>query len=115
MTREMGEGQKGKEDRAQTLDTKETGIVNGSSGLRDSGLSSALTHIDLEGRVNMVDVGAKTMTVRTARARCRVVLGPKAYALVKDNNIRKGDVLTVAQLAGIMGAKQNGKSYPAVP
>ena len=54
----------------------------------------------------MVDVSTKVDTVRTAVAAGRVLLGEEAFALVAENKIRKGDVLGIAQVAGILGAKQ---------
>lgn len=60
----------------------------------------------------MVDVGDKPDTVRTAVAAGRVVLGQQAFGLVRENKVRKGDVLSVAQVAGIMGAKQTSKLIP---
>ena len=60
----------------------------------------------------MVDVGKKHPTHRTATASARVLLGPTAYSLVAQNQIAKGDVLTVAQLAGIMGAKHTATLIP---
>ncbi len=60
----------------------------------------------------MVDVSTKTDTVRTAVAAGRVLLGEEAFGLVTENKIRKGDVLGIAQVAGIMGAKQTSKLIP---
>lgn len=60
----------------------------------------------------MVDISQKANTVRTAVAVGRVLLGDVAFQLVVDNKIRKGDVLSVAQIAGIMGAKQTSKLIP---
>lgn len=74
--------------------------------------SPTLTHVNPQGGVRMVDVGAKPDTVRTAVAAGRVVLGPQAFQLVQENKVRKGDVLGVAQVAGIMGAKQTSKLIP---
>jgi len=71
-----------------------------------------LTHVDASGRASMVDVGSKGQTVREARASCRVLLGDQAYALVASNTLAKGDVLRVAQLAGIMGAKHTALLVP---
>ncbi|MFT5142714.1 MAG: cyclic pyranopterin phosphate synthase [Rhodothermales bacterium] len=73
---------------------------------------SALTHLDPRGGVHMVDVSAKSNTVRTAVATGRVLLGEEAFVLVKEQRIRKGDVLSTAQLAGIMGAKQTSRLIP---
>ncbi len=74
--------------------------------------SPTLTHVNPQGGVRMVDVGAKPDTVRTAVAAGRVLLGSQAFQLVQENKVRKGDVLTVAQIAGIMGAKQTSKLIP---
>lgn len=73
---------------------------------------SKLTHTDDSGQANMVDVGEKDVTMREARARGRIYLGPQAFALVQENKIKKGDVLTVAQLAGIMAAKKTAELIP---
>ena len=71
-----------------------------------------LTHTDSSGRVKMVDVGDKPETKRTARASGRITLGKEAYRLVQDNKMKKGDVLSVAQIAGIMAAKQTSSLIP---
>ena len=60
----------------------------------------------------MVDVSPKVDTVRTAVAAGRVLLGEEAFTLVAENKVRKGDVLGIAQVAGIMGAKQTSKLIP---
>ena len=60
----------------------------------------------------MVDISEKHGSVRTALASGRVILGEEAFRLVADNKVRKGDVLSVAQIAGIMGAKQTSKLIP---
>jgi len=60
----------------------------------------------------MVDISPKTITERLATAQGRVYLGAQVFPLVRDNAIKKGDVLTVAKLAGIMGAKQTGALIP---
>jgi molybdenum cofactor biosynthesis protein MoaC len=71
-----------------------------------------LTHVDSEGKVRMVDVSSKTDTVRTAVAAGQVRLGKEAFDLVANNQIRKGDVLAIAQIAGIMGAKHTSTLIP---
>lgn len=71
-----------------------------------------LTHIDAQGGVRMVDVADKPITVRTAVAGGRVLVGEAVFRLVAENKIRKGNVLTIAQIAGIMGAKQTSKLIP---
>ena len=65
-----------------------------------------LTHVDSAGRPAMVDVSAKTLSSREAMAGARIVLGKKTLALVRKNQIQKGDVLSVARIAGIQAAKQ---------
>lgn len=74
--------------------------------------SDQLTHTDAHGRASMVNVGNKAATRRTATASARVLLGSKAFGLVRANQIAKGDALAVAQLAGIMGAKQTSGLIP---
>ncbi|XP_016300171.1 molybdenum cofactor biosynthesis protein 1-like isoform X1 [Sinocyclocheilus anshuiensis] len=81
-----------------------------SSGL--DGTSDQLTHTDAQGKASMVNVGDKAVTCRTAMACGKVVLGPKAFNLVRANQLAKGDALVVAQLAGIMGAKQTSSLIP---
>ncbi len=72
----------------------------------------ALSHTDDDGRARMVDVSAKPDSARTAVAQGRVLLGEEAFRLVEQNRIRKGDVLSVAQVAGILGAKQTSRLVP---
>lgn len=71
-----------------------------------------LTHTDAQGRATMVDVGGKAPARRTAAARATVLLGPAAFRLLRDNQLAKGDALAVAQLAGIMAAKQTSALIP---
>ena len=72
----------------------------------------SLTHVDDEGRARMVDVGAKGDTRRVAVARGEVHMRPETLALIEENRIAKGDVLTVAQVAGMMAAKETGRLIP---
>lgn len=74
--------------------------------------SDHLTHTDVHGRASMVNVCDKAVTRRTATASARVLLGSKAFGLVRANQIAKGDALAVAQLAGIMGSKQTSGLIP---
>ena len=60
-----------------------------------------LTHTDTEGKAVMVDIGTKIIQQRVARATGSIRLAPETIKLLKENSIKKGDVLTVAQLAGI--------------
>ena len=71
-----------------------------------------LTHIDEGGRARMVDVGAKPDTERVAVARGRVQMQPATLALIQANAAEKGDVLTVAQIAGIQAAKRTHELIP---
>ncbi|MCX6022082.1 MAG: cyclic pyranopterin monophosphate synthase MoaC [Chloroflexi bacterium] len=71
-----------------------------------------LSHVDEQGRARMVDVSAKDDTVRVATARGAVTMLPETLALIQQNGIAKGDVLTVAQIAGIMAAKRTSDLIP---
>lgn len=71
-----------------------------------------LTHIDRSGNAQMVDVGDKPDTRREAVARGRIVMRRETLALVRDNSFDKGDVLGVARIAGIMGAKNTSQLIP---
>lgn len=71
-----------------------------------------LTHFNEYGRAKMVSVEAKDETVRVARASGKISMKPETLALIKENNIKKGDVLSVAQVAGIMGAKKTSDLIP---
>ncbi|HEY6430415.1 MAG TPA: cyclic pyranopterin monophosphate synthase MoaC [Acetobacteraceae bacterium] len=73
---------------------------------------SGLTHFDARGNATMVDVSAKSATVRTATARGRVVMQPATLALIRSGKASKGDVLGVARLAGIMAAKRTADLIP---
>ncbi len=71
-----------------------------------------LTHIDETGRARMVDVGDKPDTRRTAVAKGEIRLRPETLALLQQGRLKKGDALTVAQMAGIMGAKRTSDLIP---
>ena len=71
-----------------------------------------VTHLDEQGRARMVDVSAKPTTVREATAEAVVVLGPQAATAVREGAVKKGDVLAVAQVAGVMGAKSTAAIIP---
>ncbi|MEK7312485.1 MAG: cyclic pyranopterin monophosphate synthase MoaC [Chloroflexota bacterium] len=73
---------------------------------------SQLSHIDSEGRARMVDVGHKPDTERVAIARGEVRMKAETLALIRDGALKKGDVLTVAQLAGVMAAKRTSELIP---
>jgi len=70
------------------------------------------THFNEQKRAKMVDVSEKGITVRVARAYGEVVLSKEAYLAVKEGRVKKGDVLAVAQVGGIMGAKQTPYLIP---
>ena len=72
----------------------------------------SLTHFDAKGRAVMVDVSAKAETERLAVAKGRVTMRPATLKLILGENVKKGDVLTVAQLAGIAGAKRTADLVP---
>ncbi|XP_027799540.2 molybdenum cofactor biosynthesis protein 1 isoform X1 [Marmota flaviventris] len=74
--------------------------------------SDQLTHVDSEGQAAMVDVGGKPDTERVAVASAVVLLGPVAFKLVQQNQLKKGDALVVAQLAGIQAAKITSQLIP---
>ena len=70
------------------------------------------THFDDRGKARMVNVGDKPISHRTARAGARVLVSRETFALIESGGMKKGDVLTVAQLAGIMGAKKTPDLIP---
>lgn len=73
---------------------------------------SELTHFNPTGAAHMVDVGNKASTARTAVAAGRITMLPATLALVKQGSAKKGDVLGVARIAGIMGAKKTAELIP---
>ena len=73
---------------------------------------TGLTHFDASGSAHMVDVSAKPVTDRIAVAEGYVVMEPATLALISEGRAKKGDVLSVARLAGIMGAKQTASLIP---
>ena len=75
-------------------------------------MSDKLTHIDDTGRAAMVDVGHKPDTERIAIAAGRVLMQSKTLKLIQDGALKKGDVLTVARIAGIMAAKRTSDLIP---
>lgn len=75
-------------------------------------MSEHLTHIDEQGRADMVDVGDKPDTDRIAVAEGAVYVKPETLKLIQAGNMKKGDVLTVARIAGIMGAKKTSDLIP---
>ena len=71
-----------------------------------------LSHLDAKGAATMVDVSAKTDTVRTAVAQGRIVMRAETLALIVDGKVPKGDVIATARLAGIMAAKRTHELIP---
>jgi cyclic pyranopterin phosphate synthase len=74
--------------------------------------SPTLSHVDGRGEARMVDVGAKPATARTARAAGQLRMSEGAFALLAGNRLAKGDVLTVAKVAGVMAAKRTAELIP---
>ena len=73
---------------------------------------SDFTHFNDQGRAKMVDVGEKPISQRTAVAAGRVLVNDHTFSLIKSGGMKKGDVLTVAQIAGVMGAKRTPDIIP---
>ncbi|WP_428533754.1 cyclic pyranopterin monophosphate synthase MoaC [Rhodopila sp.] len=73
---------------------------------------SGFSHFDQAGNAAMVDVSDKAATARTATARVRVVMAPATLAMIQQGSAKKGDVLGVARLAGIMAAKRTSELIP---
>ncbi|KQM79233.1 molybdenum cofactor biosynthesis protein MoaC [Sphingomonas sp. Leaf22] len=72
----------------------------------------SLTHLDADGSAHMVDVGGKAVTQRVAVATGRITMSAKALAAIRDGLVKKGDVLAVARVAGIMAAKRTSDLIP---
>jgi cyclic pyranopterin monophosphate synthase len=73
---------------------------------------SGLTHFDATGNAHMVDVSDKAVTSRVATAKGHIRMARETLAMITENRAKKGDVLAVAQLAGIMGAKETARLIP---
>ena len=73
---------------------------------------SELSHTDQQGRARMVDVSSKKNQARMARASGRIILKPQTVQLIRENLVKKGDVLAVAQIAGIQGGKKTSDLIP---
>ncbi|MFJ2649055.1 cyclic pyranopterin monophosphate synthase MoaC [Streptomyces sp. NPDC087420] len=76
------------------------------------GRTEGLTHLDASGAARMVDVSAKDVTARTARASGRVLVSPRVVELLRGGGVPKGDALATARIAGIMGAKRTPDLIP---
>ena len=86
--------------------------MTGSDSQQIPPTSPTLTHLDDQGRAKMVDVGWKPVTDREAVARGSVQMQPQTLRLIMEGQVKKGDVFTIAQLAGIMGAKRTPELIP---
>jgi cyclic pyranopterin phosphate synthase len=75
-------------------------------------MTSPLTHFDLHGQAHMVDVGAKSETHRVARARGSIRMQPATLALIAGGSAKKGDVIGIARIAAIQGAKRTSELIP---
>jgi len=75
-------------------------------------MAQKLSHVDESGQARMVDVSQKSETERIAVARGSVLVQPQTLQLIIDGNLKKGDVLSVAQLAGVMAAKRTSELIP---
>ena len=71
-----------------------------------------LSHVDELGRANMVDIGGKPLQMRTATASGHIALSGETLALIRENKMKKGDVLTIAEIAGIQGGKRTSELIP---
>lgn len=74
--------------------------------------ASPLTHFDAQGQAHMVDVAAKAHTHRVAVAEGLITMAPATLALIRSGNAKKGDVLGIARIAGIQGAKRTSELIP---
>ena len=72
----------------------------------------SLSHIDEQGKATMVDVSGKPVLLRTATASGHIVLSPGTLDLIRENGMKKGDVLTIAEIAGIQGGKRTSELIP---
>jgi len=82
------------------------------NGTSTESTTPQLTHIDDAGKARMVDVNHKLITERLAVASAVVHVGPEIARLIEQNSVKKGDVLSIAQIAGIIGAKRTAEIIP---
>ena len=75
-------------------------------------MTNEFSHTDHDGKARMVDVGDKPIQKRIAKAEGFIRLQPETVRLIKENQMKKGDVLTVAEIAGVQGAKQTSALVP---
>jgi len=105
-------GEGGKAGRAGKTVKANTARRRATSGRREPAEAPALSHVDIRGRVKMVDVGDKPVTQREAVARGTIAMSRHARRLVRAGAMKKGDPLQTARLAGIMAAKQTAALIP---
>lgn len=74
--------------------------------------SDQLTHLDADGRAHMVDISGKDATQRIAIAGAQIILNPETFRLLMEGNLKKGDALGIAQIAGILAAKKTADLIP---
>ncbi|KAJ2951308.1 hypothetical protein O0L34_g5710 [Tuta absoluta] len=89
-----------------------TTTLNISTRAYSSDDGNVLTHLDSKGKARMVDVGNKEITARVAEAECSLRVGGRLLRLLRDARLPKGDALTVAQVAGVVGAKKTAELIP---
>ena len=99
-------------ERADMLASGKAGVVQEAQAAREDGDGARLTHLDEQGNARMVDVGRKPETEREAVARGAVSMQENTLALIKSGGVEKGDVLSVARIAGIMAAKRTAELIP---
>ncbi len=75
-------------------------------------METKLTHTNINGKANMVDISDKEISIRTAEAYSEVKISDEVFKAIKENNIKKGDVFTVAKIAGIQAAKKTSELIP---
>ncbi|MBN1666559.1 MAG: cyclic pyranopterin monophosphate synthase MoaC [Anaerolineales bacterium] len=75
-------------------------------------INKKLSHLNVQGRARMVDVGHKPVSERLAVARGAVCMQPETLALVQQGNLKKGDVFAIAEIAGVMAAKRTAELIP---
>jgi len=75
-------------------------------------MKPTFSHTDSAGKAKMVDVSNKSTQIRTASASGHITLAPETIALIRDNQVKKGDVLTIAEVAGIQGGKRTSELIP---
>ena len=109
--------------RHSALGTRRSGLSAGAAGKKRRQISSssaagkssqrpALSHVDASGRVRMVDVGSKPITMREAVARGRITIAQRALHTIRAGKVAKGDPLQAARVAGIMAAKRTAELIP---